>query len=334
MKPFHWYLIIALLAVGYVFFRGGENDSLNYNSLAVSEQFNLDQLDLSDDLDISKIPEIGKAVIRDAAQKGLKEQAFLEYLIQNLSNRIRAISTIDLNSDDKVDPILIKPEPAEGEKHVLLSIMVPAHDAYPLPKATDAEGWKKVDTLQLGTMSVSMDPKQLTVQAQADPHTYSQSSGKHYVTQDRSSSFLQTYMALSMMRWMFSPPYYGFYGAGYGYGGYRSSPVNRSVANSNRSGVKSSPAQSGSAIRNSKGKAPSSSYSRAFSSTPPKSLSNLKSSSKFRKRQITKARSGGFRSRSNVSNRPTRSSRTSRFGGFGRGSSRSSFGGGGSRFGK
>ena len=50
---------------------------------------------------------------------------------------------------------------------------------------------------------------------------YPNSAGNHYVAHDRSPSFLQMYVTMRMVNWMFFPRMYGFYGAGYGYGFYR-----------------------------------------------------------------------------------------------------------------
>jgi hypothetical protein len=254
---------------------------------------------------------------------------------------VRQISTIDLNDDGTVDPILVKPEAVEGEQYMLLSLRVPAPGAYPLPAANDAGGWKKVEQLEVATMTVSLNDKALTVQAQGNKHMYPNSAGNHYAAHDRSSSFLQMYMGMRMMEWMFFPRYYGFYGAGYGYGMYRPMPVGtmmgrRGAATSRYS---SSRASQTSSIRSRSGATPTSQYSRTYSKQAPKSLNQVRSTRSFQRRQAATSRAGGFGRSGGRGTSPSRSrgfaSRTSsRSGGFGRGFGRSSFGGGGFRFGK
>ena len=359
MKTHHWFLVIAVVVIGYVLLRGTEQQftgrrvSYDYDRLAVSQGLTpqAQALDLADQLDVALLPELGKQVIRDAAQQGLREQAFLEYVIREISNRVREISTIDLNADGTVDPVLVKPEPQEGEQFVLLSLRVPAPEAYPLPAARDEAAWKKVETLEVATMTVALDAEQLTVQASGNQHLYPGSAGQHYVAHDRTPSFLQMYLTMRMVDWMFFPRTYGFYGPGFGYGGYRAVPV--ATTRSARAGTVSSrgysPAGAAgrSAVRTSSGGTPTSAYARAYPKQPPRSLSQLRSSARFR--QPTRAaRAGGFgraadrggssrytrssTSRAGGFSRATRSTRST--GGFGRGFGRSAFGGGGMRFGK
>jgi len=347
MKNSHWFLIIAVVALGYVFLKGGDEKfsgaQIDYDRLAVSQGLSQQAVDLNleKDLDVSLLPGIGKQVIREAAQKGLKEQAFLEYAINEVGNRVREISTIDLNGDDVVDPILVKPEPQEGEQYALLSLRVPAHDAYPLPSAGDGEAWKKVETLEVATMSIALNDEALTVQAQGNQHVYPNSAGQTHVVRDSTPSFMSMYFTMRMMDWMFFPPMFGFWGPGYGYGGYRQMGVGnvasqREARASNR-GYEKSARTNTSAIRSRSGSAPTSQYSRAYASKPPRSLNQLKSSASFQRRQAASTGSGGFgRQKSQMGSRSGFSNqrKASGFGGFGRGASRSGFGGGGLRFGK
>lgn len=345
-----WFLIIALVVIVYVIVRGGDDkfasssSQLNYDRMAVSQGMTAaaSDLDLEKDLDVSLLPDIGKQVIREAAQRGLQKQAFLENVVQEVGNRVRQISTIDLNDDGKVDPILVKPEPVEGEQYILLSLRVPAPAAYPLPAAGDTSGWKKVEQLEVATMTVAFDEKALTVQAQGNKHVYPNSGGNQYVAHDRTSSFLQMYIGMRMMQWMFYPRYYGFYGPGYGYGMYR--PMGVAAVRSSRgaavSRYSSSSASRSSAIRSRSGAAPTSQYSRTYSKQSPKSLNQVRSNRSFQRRQAAATRSGGFGRSTSRGSTAARSrsfaprASGSRFGGFGRGFGRSSFGGGGFRFGK
>jgi hypothetical protein len=354
MKTHHWFLIIAVVVIAYVVMRGGEEKfvssrpQLDYDRVGVSQGMTAEAaaLDLQKDLDVALLPDIGKQVIREAAQQGLQKQAFLEHVVQEVGNRVREISTIDINSDGTVDPVLVKPEPVKGEQHVLLSLRVPAPKAYPLPKASDTSAWKKVETLEVATMTVALNKEQLTVQAQGNQHVYPNSAGNHYVARDRTPSFLQMYFTMRMMEWMFFPRYYGFWGAGYGYGFYRPmavpAAVNRRAGAVSSRGYSSSRAQGTSAVRTRAGAAPRSQYSRAYSRQAPKSLSQVRSTRRFQQRGAGGVRSGGF-GRSGSVGRATTPSRSRGvgtrsaargFGGFGRSSFGRGFGGGGMRFGK
>src|SRR3990167_10969990 len=105
MKPIHWLLIAAAVFLAWNYFRDDDiaqrRVPLNYDQVAVSEGLTAEAqaLDLSDDLDVSLLPAIGKQAIRDAAQQGLKEQAFLQAVLRQVSDRVHEISTIDLNGD-------------------------------------------------------------------------------------------------------------------------------------------------------------------------------------------------------------------------------------------
>ncbi|MEE8436091.1 MAG: hypothetical protein V3S64_14995 [bacterium] len=349
MRMHHWFLIIAVLVIGYVLMRGGSDRytqpqaRLNYDTVAVSQGMTEQAraLNLEKALDISLLPEIGKASIREAASKGLQKQEFLQAVMRDVSNRVSEISTIDLNKDGKTDPILIKPEPDQSEQFVILSIRVPAQNAYPLPSAGDAEAWRKVETFEVATLTVSLNQKELTVQARGNRHMYPNSYNRHYYAYDRGPSIMQTYMTMRMMEWMFFPRYYGGFGPGYGYGYYRPMGVGmrmsrRSAAIGSR-GYGSSRYSSQSVVRGRSGRTPSSSYSRK---SPPRSLSQLRSTRSFSRRQSGRiAGRGGFGRNGGGRYAPSgryssRRSSPRGFGGFGRGSSRGSFSGGGRRFGK
>ncbi len=371
MRTSTWFLIIAVVALGWVFLRGGEQrfataerrQPLDYDTVAVSDGMTAEAraLDLEDDLDVSLLPAIGKQVIREAAQQGLKEQAFLEYVLREVSNRVREISTIDLNADGTTDPVLVRPEPGGAEQYVLLAVQVPAPDAYPLPAAGDAAAWKALQTVEVATMTVSLNEQQLAVEASGNKHVYPNAQGQHYSAYDRSSSFLQTYFAIRMLDWMFFPSYWGFWGPGWGYGFYQPTPV-PAVRNQRADTVRSRGYARGTArgtpsVRGRSGAVPRSRYQRAYSANPPRSLSRLQASRGFSRGSGGAVRSGGFgrgRSSSAVGRGATSRRTVQRgtvqrggarrysnmrgysrgFGGFGRGRSRGFFGGGGMRFGK
>jgi hypothetical protein len=323
MKSSTWFLVIAVALVGYVIWSGGERRfagqrpaaparGLDYDVVAVSQGLSAEAraLDLADDLDVALLPEIGKQAIRDAAGRGLREQAFLEAVLRDVSDRVREISTIDLNGDGTTDPVLVRPEPAADEGYVLLSLRVPAPEAYPLPAARDTAAWQAAETVEVATLTVSLNREQLAVEAAGNPQVYPQSGGQHYVAYDRSPGFLETYFAIRMLDWMFFPSYWGFWGPGWGYGAYRPLPVadvrgDRAGTLGTR-GYAPGTATDGPVVRGRSGAAPASRYQRAYSRKPPRSLSRLQASRRFAQRQPGDAvRSGGFGRGERVSGAPT-----------------------------
>ena len=104
MRNYHWFLIIGVLVIGYIIFRGDGDrytqpqpqpqpqTRLNFNTVAVSQGMTRQAraLNLEKQLDVSLLPEIGKASIREAAGKGLKEQAFLQAVMRDVVGVPRA----------------------------------------------------------------------------------------------------------------------------------------------------------------------------------------------------------------------------------------------------
>jgi hypothetical protein len=349
MKPTTWLLIGAIAVLAWLAFRDKDPEppraTLDYNQFAVSEGLSAEaqELNLSGDLDVALLPDIGRQAIREAAQQGLKEQAFLQFVLREVGNRVRETSTIDLNGDGITDPVMVKPEPQAGEQFVLLSLQVPAPDAYPLPEARDQAAWRKVETIEVATMSVALNPQALTVQAQGNPHVYPPSAQQPHSVLDSVPSFLTMYFAMRMLDWMFLPPMWGWWGPGYGYGGYQPPPVGDQLGRRQetiaRRGYERTAPRSEPAIRTRAGSAPTSQYGRLYANQRPQALNQLRSSTAFRAREGAAApRGGGFgrpgtqgRSPAAFSNRlpaspraftaprPFRSRIGGGFGGFGRG---------------
>lgn len=306
MRRIHWFFVIALGVLGFVLWRSAQlppalrGGGYDYQVVGVSEGLTerARALDLAKNLDVALLPEIGKQVVREAAQRGLKEQAFLVYLVRETSNRIREISTIDLNADGQVDPILVKPEPVQGEQYVLLSVRVPEAKAYPLPAASDQAAWRNVETLEVATLTLALSPQALTVQAQANPQAYGGQQGQPYVVQDRTPNFLQMYFALRMVDWLFAPRGYGFWGPGFGYGRWVPVPVptterGRGATIGSR-GYTPAPPSGETAIRSRSGAPPTSSWSRAYSQKAPSTLGDVRSSTPFRTREGAPGLGGGL----------------------------------------
>ncbi len=346
-------LIIIVLGVYWVFFSDDpQSEQTLYHRadlpIGVSESFNqaaIDRLglDLTENLDPKLIPGLLTDAVRETAQEKVGEQEFLPTLVQRISNKIRDISTIDLNEDGVADPILVVPQKeSSGADHLVFSILVPDATQVPnLPAGSDQNAWRDIaenKSIELMTASVVRgSEEQLTMQSTPNPQMYHSGGASYppyYHHSPSLSSIFLTSMAGSMMaNWMFMPRY----GMGFGY--YNPSPVAVSSVRQTRSQSVSSYGKakpSSSAARTAGGKSVT---ANKFRSTSKKSMNNIKTT---RYRASNKrAGTGGFgRTRATtrrapaVSRRaPTSSRRLLRtpmrrsFGGFGR----RSFGGFGRR---
>ena len=106
-------------------------------------------------------------------------------------------------------------------------------------------------------------------------------------SRNHSPSFLQTYLAIRMMDWLFFPSPWGFYGPGWGYGGYRPRPVpdvagGRGDALRQR-GYERAPAGTSPTVRDRSGAAPRSRYQKATAGQPPRALRDLQASRNFQR---------------------------------------------------
>ena len=307
-------ILIAILILGFywVFFGEDNNpDSARYNyssqniPIGVSNQLNAEAIeklgiDLTEHLDPKLIPTITSEALRETTQAQVSDKDFLPTLVNKISNKVRDISTIDLNQDGMADHVLIVPQTEKGDEDFLVfSILVPDPDQVSvLPSGSDQTAWKDIaenKSIEIMTASVVRSSgDQLTMQSTPNPQMY-QSAGMpyspYYGTGYSMTNLLMTSMMMSML---FRPPYIwgGGMGYGYGYGGPRavSSIQNRRGATTSKM---NKAAARGSSTKSSSGKSVT---SNKFRSTSKKSLNNIKNT-KFRStnRRIS---GGGFGSSS------------------------------------
>ncbi len=341
-------LIAIFLLIGYwVFFRGDERPqrttflpertvvgvSNTLNQSAV-EDFNVD---LSEHLDPKVVPALVEQAMKETVNSGAQEKEFAQTLVTKVSNKIREISTIDLNNDGIADPVMVIPQAlAEDSENLLLSIRVPdPSEVKTLPKGSDQEAWvdiaenKSIEVMT--TAAIKKNDQDMVIQTAPNKQLYSGHNQPYYHHQTSLSSILMTSM---MLNWMMAPRFYGGYG-GYG-AGY--APRTTTVVRQNRNTAGLSQANpSSTAAKNSKGQSIASSSKKV----PPKSLNQIKST-QFKSRNAQKVgRSGGFgksnssvaSQRSSTPRKTFRSSKpTRRSGGFfSRRTGRSSFRGFGRR---
>lgn len=190
------------------------------------------EIDLSKDLDASKLPDLIKEAYVDGAKKKLKGEDLQRFVVRQLSERIREISTIDLNGDGVTDPVLVIPE--GDDEQMTFSIRVPDPAEVPkYPELSNASEWQDIATNKaIEVVALTAMPqvdagqvKGLDFESRPNPHFYSNSS---YYRASHTSDLLR-YMIIRDMffrpMW-FGPSYYGWYG------GYYSPYSVRSVYNS------------------------------------------------------------------------------------------------------
>ncbi|MBF0353123.1 MAG: hypothetical protein HQM11_18985 [SAR324 cluster bacterium] len=278
-------IIIALCLAGYWIFFGGDKEKkqLAYDSdsppIGISDNFSqeaLDKLgvDLTQHLDPKLVPAMVADALKETSEAGVGEEEFVKVFISNLSNKIKNVSTIDLNEDGLADPVLIIPQDSsEGGDFLQLSIRVPdPSEVTSYPPSSDQDAWRDIvenKSIEIMTASaVKEDDNTMNAQAAANPQVYTGAPPyyHHHV------GFGQILLTSMVMHSLFTPR---FYGPSF-YGGF-SPPVPVTTVQSNRSAVTSSttPAQaSNTAAKTSTGKSVS---SNNFKQVPPKSLNQIKS---------------------------------------------------------
>lgn len=342
-------LIAIFLLMGYWIFFGGtkkeEPPKVSYQPqkpvVGVSDSLNqeaIDRLgvDLTEHLDPKLVPPLVEQAMKETAEAGVKEQEFVQVAVSNVSNKIRDISTIDLNNDGIADPILVLPQNiADGAEHMQLSIRVPdPAEITTLPPGSDQEAWVDIaenKSLEVMTASaIKQDDQNMLMQAAPNPQVYSGSHPPYYHHYSPLSTMLMTSL---MMHWMFAPR---FYGPGFGYGYYGAPARTTSVVRQNKAGAASNLREakgSTSAGLNSKGQSVA---ANNFKKVPPKSLNQIKSTQFKSRNAAATNRAGGFGKTSSSAAsqktiRPSQGASRKSFGNFGRSSSRKSFGGFGRR---
>ena len=332
-----------MLVVIFLFARGCGNEEINYQNVGVGVSpttvayLKGEKLDLSSELDPSQVPEIIKSSYLQGAQLKKEGKELVSFVIQDVSQKIAAISSVDLDQDNTPDPILIVPE--GDNEQMTFSIRVPDPSLVKSYPNTSSEWQDIADKKSIEVISVTVYPRlkgdqveRMDLEARPNQQVY-ESHHHHY-----HNSFMHTYFTMRMIDSLFFNPYFGgWYGPGfYGrvgyYGGsyYNKNYANRSVSQTRttRKTYAKSPATTKTMTTNS-GKTVNSSFSNQNSS----SVKSFKSSAiKKRNSALAVKKASGFGS-SKSSSYNKSSSKSSSF--WGRSPSRSSWGGGGSRsFGK
>lgn len=333
MKLISFKLLTLFFTVLLLIGCGEEEKAIDYSNLGVGVSKRTvaylkgEKLDLSSELDPSQVPEIVKESYLEAAQLNKKGKEIIKYVIQDVSQKVASISSIDLNKDDVPDPILIVPE--GNEESMTYSIRIPDPDKvknYP----DDANAWQEIaEKRSIEVLSVTVFPRvgqnkdvSFDVEARPNKQVYESHHHHHY-----HSSFLSTYFTYRMMSSLFFNPWYGgWYGPGFyggmgfyspGYYGNNYGARNVSSTKTTRRTYKKSPA-SANAMKTNSGKAVKSSKHNQRSS----SVSNYKNSAIKKRNNAVAARKasgfGGAKKKSSSS-------------GWGRSLNRSSYSGGGSR---
>lgn len=277
------------------------------------------EIDLSEQLDVSRLPDLVQKAWEEGLKGGKQKEELQKQVLQNITTRVQAISTIDLNGDGNVDPVMVVPE--GDEEQMTYSFRVPdPKEVTTLPPLSDSEEWKRISeesAVELASVSViprAMEGKVKSMDIEARPSQAFYPNQPYY-----HSSFTSDLLRYMIIRDLFFRPYwYGpsFYG---GYGWYSPTPVSR-VASTRTVTSYSSGNSSWSRQKTDSGKIPEVSKSSA--------LASQKSFSSARDVRSSGVQSGGFgRSASSSGATPApkpSSSRTSSSGGFGRSSSSSS----------
>ena len=302
-------ILIAILILGlyWVFFGEDNNrESRGFNfttqnvPIGVSDQLNPEALEklginLTEHLDPKLIPAITSEAIRETTQENVSKDSFLPILVSKISNKIRDVSTIDLNEDGIADPVLIVPQTETGDSDFLVfSILVPDPDKVNvLPSGSDNGAWRDIaenKSIEIMTASVVRGSgDQMTMQSAPNPQMYQSAGAPYPPYYGTGYSMTNLFMTSMMMSMLFRPPF--MWGGGYGYG-YGGGPMAVSSVQNRRGAATSSlkkASPSKSAAKTGSGRSVS---SNKFRSTSKKSLNNIKST-KFRSAN-RKASGGGF----------------------------------------
>ncbi|MFZ9065141.1 MAG: hypothetical protein ACO22U_15995, partial [bacterium] len=150
--------VVVILGVGWLIFGGSEpdrNEVVNYSNsdvpIGVSDTLNEEAVnrlgvDLTDNLDPQLVPVVVAEAMKEATEAGVSEADFIPSLVSKISNKIRDISTIDLNADGLADPILVMPASASSDQEFIqFSIKVPdPAEVSELPPGSDQEAWRDI----------------------------------------------------------------------------------------------------------------------------------------------------------------------------------------------
>ena len=305
------------------------------------------QLDLTADLDPAQVPEIIKSSYMDGAKLKKEGQELLSFVIQDASQKLASISTIDLDNNNVPDPILMVPE-GDSER-MTFSIRVPDPSLVKTYPTEPAEWQTIAEKKAIEVVAVTVFPRlvggkldRFDVEAKPSQQLYDTSHHRSY-----HSSFMTGYFTATMMNALFFNPYGGWYGPGfYGRMGYYSpgyynnnygGRTTQATRTTRTTYNKATPSATN--MKTNSGKAVSSSLSNQKSSA----VTSYKSSAIQSRDTSRVKKASGFGASRPAASSSSSSSKSSAWGkssgsssssSWGRSSGRSSWGGGGSRGGK
>lgn len=218
--------LIGLLSVFLLWLQGccsSDRYSTDNVGVGVSAMLNeFGELDLEKHLDASKLPSMIEECYKEGLQEKKKGEELQRYVVRALSQKLRQISTVDLNGDGTTDPILVVPE--GDEEQMTYSIRVPnPEEVKELPKdVKDAGVWediaknKSVELVAVTAVprTAGQSVKSMEFEARPSSHFYS----NPYYYRSSFTSDLLTYMIVRDLffrpSW-YGPSYYGWYGGYY-----------------------------------------------------------------------------------------------------------------------
>ena len=304
---------ILILGIYWVFFgeeKSQESSVSRYTSqdipIGISEQLNPEAVkklgfDLTENLDPKLIPAITSEALRETTQANVSEESFLPTLVSKISNKIRDVSTIDLNEDGIADPVLVVPQTETGDSdYLVFSILVPdPGEVSTFPSRSDNQAWRVIaeqKSIEIMTASVVRSSgNELKMQSTPNPEVY-QSAGTPYPPYYGAGySMSSLFMTSMMMSMIFRPPFIwgGGLGYGYGYGG----QMAVSTVQNRRGVTTSSLRKADPSYSSAKTAGGRSVTSNKFRATSKKSLNNIKST-KFRSANRKAGATGVGKSRS------------------------------------
>jgi hypothetical protein len=314
MRFFNLLLLILALFFGGCCSKRYDTSSVGVGYSAMLNE--LGELDIKENLDVSRLPDMLNECYKEGLSAKKKGDELQRHVVQSLSQKIREISTLDLDGDGFTDPILVLPD--GDDEYMTFSIRAPDPEVYgqgkkPLPDLKDAAAWQKLaeeEAVELVTLTAAPQiengqVKSLNYEARPSTAYYGDSHYYHHSSGSGVNGLL-TYLVVRDMfyrpRW-YGPSYYGWYG-----GYYRPYTVghvysNRTTTVNRYSSGKTSYGR----LRTSSGRIPPQSKSSELASRRSFSSANTV-------RQ--KVKTGGFGRSSSTG--------TSKSGGFGRSSTKSS----------
>ncbi len=304
------FLTASLLAL---FVSGCGSSRYTSENTGVGISMSSGEIDLSEMLDVSKLPALVQSAWEEGLQTKQTKEELQKIVLQKISEKVQAISTVDLNADGNSDPVLVIPD--GDEEQMTYSFRVPdPKDVLEYPPLSDAKAWQEIsENKSVELASVSVIPRAVNGKVEKMDVEARPSSGFYLNQPYYTSSFtsnLLTYMIvrdLFFRPMWFGPSYYGWYGSHY-------RPMSTSHVASTRTVTNySSGSSSWNRAKTDSGKIPSTSKGSE--------LASQKSFSAAKDMRAKAPASGGF---GNKSAQTASGSRAPASGGFGRSSSSSS----------